>query len=226
MHLEYIHLQILSIVSSNQLSRVFQRRSNFDLGRLLEGTENLIKHLINRCQDDFSYFTSTLQPLRLPPALRDEAAAALMPPSRFKVRPRADFADGQDLLYVLLVAGNNIITLLRPRKHSIHPSDLHLLLNTLSSSSTLQSSEIWIPICFPKFNPAGFVHAYVSYILDDIGLIFVSADKEALEDLRSWKQVVMEVSREKDVVDDPETREEQIPRADPAVISGSSIPCR
>ena len=36
-HLEYIHLQILSVVSSTQLSRVFQRRSNFDLSRLLEG---------------------------------------------------------------------------------------------------------------------------------------------------------------------------------------------
>lgn len=37
MHLEYIHLQILSVVSSAQLSGVFQRRSNFDLSRLLEG---------------------------------------------------------------------------------------------------------------------------------------------------------------------------------------------
>lgn len=36
-HLDYIHLHILSVVTSTQLSRAFQRRSNFDLTRLLEG---------------------------------------------------------------------------------------------------------------------------------------------------------------------------------------------
>lgn len=37
MHLEYIYLQILSVVTATQISRAFQRRSNFDLSRLLEG---------------------------------------------------------------------------------------------------------------------------------------------------------------------------------------------
>ncbi|KAK6903907.1 vacuolar fusion protein MON1 [Kwoniella mangroviensis CBS 8886] len=180
-HLEYIHLHILSVVSSTQLSRVFQRRSNFDLSRLLEGTETFLNKLIDRSQFDFSYLTSTLQPLRMNPATRDMAGAALMPPSKFN-----------DLLYVLLIADGRIVTLLRPRKHAVHPSDLHLLLNTLASSSTLRSSETWLPICFPKFNPAGFVHAYVSYVTEDVGLVFVSADREAFEDLRGWKSIVME----------------------------------
>ncbi|WVQ97911.1 hypothetical protein IAU59_005028 [Kwoniella sp. CBS 9459] len=179
-HLEYIHLHILSVVSSTQLSRVFQRRSNFDLSRLLEGTETFLNKLIERAQYDFSYLTSTLQPLRMNPAIRENAAAALMPPSKFK-----------DLLYVLLIAGGHIVTLLRPRKHSIHPSDLHLLLNTLASSPTLRASETWLPICFPKFNPAGFVHAYISYVMDDVGLVFVSADREAFEELRGWKEIVL-----------------------------------
>ncbi|WVQ69079.1 uncharacterized protein L199_007291 [Kwoniella botswanensis] len=180
-HLEYIHLHILSVVSSTQLSRVFQRRSNFDLSRLLEGTETFLNKLTDRSQFDFSYLTSTLQPLRMNPASRDMAGAALMPPSKFN-----------DLLYVLLIADGRIVTLLRPRKHAVHPSDLHLLLNTLASSSTLRSSETWLPICFPKFNPAGFVHAYISYVTEDVGLVFVSADREAFEDLRGWKSIVME----------------------------------
>jgi hypothetical protein len=36
-HLEYLHLQILSIVSAAQLKRIFERRGNFDLRRLLDG---------------------------------------------------------------------------------------------------------------------------------------------------------------------------------------------
>ncbi|ODN75472.1 hypothetical protein L202_06607 [Cryptococcus amylolentus CBS 6039] len=180
-HLEYIHLHILSVVTSTQLTRAFQRRSNFDLSKLLDGTSHFLTNLITAAQNDFTYLTSTLQPLRMPPAIRDTCAAALMPPSKFR-----------DLLYVLLIANNHIVTVLRPRKHSIHPSDLHLLLNTLASSSTLRSTETWFPMCFPKFNPAGFVHSYINFMTEDIGLVFVSADQEAFEDLQKWKDLVVE----------------------------------
>lgn len=72
-------------------------------------------------------------------------------------------------------------------------SDLHLLLNTLKTSEMLRTSESWLPLCFPKFNPAGFVHAYISYVMEDVGLVFVSADREAFEDLQGWKDIVLEV---------------------------------
>jgi hypothetical protein len=49
------------------------------------GTEPFLRNLIKRSQFDFTYLTSTLQPLRLAPAVRDTAAAALMPPSKFNV---------------------------------------------------------------------------------------------------------------------------------------------
>lgn len=40
-HLEYLHLQVLSIVTVSQLRRIFERRTNFDLGRLLGGERQL-----------------------------------------------------------------------------------------------------------------------------------------------------------------------------------------
>jgi hypothetical protein len=40
-HLEYLHLQVLSVVSVTQLRRIFERRTNFDLGRLLSGGREL-----------------------------------------------------------------------------------------------------------------------------------------------------------------------------------------
>lgn len=39
-HLEYLHLQVLSLVTAGQLKRIFERRGNFDLRRLLEGANN------------------------------------------------------------------------------------------------------------------------------------------------------------------------------------------
>ncbi|BEJ08510.1 hypothetical protein CcaverHIS641_0506040 [Cutaneotrichosporon cavernicola] len=179
--LEYINLQILSVVSAAQLARAFARRSNFDLSRLLVGSEKFLYSLVETCQDDLSFMTTTLQPLRMPPALRESAGNTLTPPAKFK-----------DLLYVLLIAGGRIVTLLRPRRHAVHPADMHLLFNTIATSPTLREVETWLPICLPKFNPQGFVHAYISFIREDVGLIFISADRDAFEPLCGWRELVVE----------------------------------
>ncbi|WVN88683.1 uncharacterized protein L203_103896 [Cryptococcus depauperatus CBS 7841] len=102
-HLDYIHQYVQSIIPPGQILKTLQQRSNSDLSRLLEGMF---------AQYDPNYLTSALQPLKMPSTIRNLAAAALMPPSKVK-----------SLLYILMVAEGHIITLLRPRKHTIHPSD-------------------------------------------------------------------------------------------------------
>ena len=66
----------------------------------------------------------------------------------------------------MLVAQGRVITLVRPKKHSIHPSDLHILINTVHSPSIINSAAAasWLPICLPKFNASAFVNAYVSFL--------------------------------------------------------------
>ncbi|KAG6854671.1 hypothetical protein C0991_003319 [Blastosporella zonata] len=157
-HLEYLHLQILSIVTAAQLQRIFERRTNFDLRRLLNGAEGFLSSLLDRLEFDLAMSTSSLQCLKLDPTLRKRAAEALVPSSKMK-----------DVLYIILVAEGRVITLIRPRKHSIHPADIHIILNTIHSPSILNSpaSSSWIPLCLPKFNPAGFVNAYISFLRRD-----------------------------------------------------------
>ncbi|KAG5648437.1 hypothetical protein DXG03_005011 [Asterophora parasitica] len=157
-HLEYLHIQILSIVTAAQLRRIFERRTNFDLRRLLDGTENLLSSLLDRLEFDLAMSTSSLQCLRLDSGTRKRAAEALLPSSKMK-----------DILYIILVAEAKVITLIRPRKHSIHPADIHIVMNTIHSPSILNSpaSSSWIPICLPKFNPSGFVNAYISFLHRD-----------------------------------------------------------
>jgi hypothetical protein len=48
----------------------------------------------------------------------------------------------------------------------IRRTDLHILMNTVHSPSVLNSSATasWLPVCLPKFNPAGFVNAYVHFL--------------------------------------------------------------
>lgn len=74
----------------------------------------------------------------------------------------------------------------------------------LASSNSLRSTETWIPICFPKFNPAGFVHAYISYVTPNLGLVFISADRDAFEELRVWRATVVQVRPHYDSRDEPE----------------------
>jgi hypothetical protein len=192
--------------------------------KILPGTDNFSLSLLADMQTDFTYLTSTLQPLRMTAALRDAAASALVPPSKIKVSGRdrngrrntdqkMDIAL-QDLLYLLLVADGKIVTLLRPRRHSVHPSggstrnllaflqrtnplaalsDLLLVLNMLKTSAALRTQETWLPVCLPKFNPDGFVYTFISYVRPEIGLVFLSADREGFVELREWKEAVLTV---------------------------------
>ncbi|KAF8349271.1 trafficking protein Mon1-domain-containing protein [Amanita rubescens] len=154
-HLEYLHLQILSVVTAGQLRRIFERRTNFDLRRLLNGAESFLSSLLDRAELDLAMSTSALHCLKLEPPLRKRVAEALVPHSKIK-----------DMLYVMLIASGQVVALIRPRRHSIHPADVHIILNTVQSPSIFNSPApaSWIPICLPKYNPQCFVHAYISFL--------------------------------------------------------------
>ncbi|KAF7792599.1 hypothetical protein EIP86_003695 [Pleurotus ostreatoroseus] len=145
---------ILSIVSAEQLRRMFQRRNNFDLRRLLGGAEPLLFSLLDRLEFDLAMSTSSLHCLKLEPGLRKAIAESLVPTTKIK-----------DILYVVMIAQGRVITLVRPRKHSIHPSDLHILINTVHSPSIINASAAasFLPICLPKFNQQAFVNAYITF---------------------------------------------------------------
>ncbi|KAF9454805.1 DUF254-domain-containing protein [Macrolepiota fuliginosa MF-IS2] len=157
-HLEYLHLQILSIVTASQLRRIFERRTNFDLRRLLDGAESFLTSLLDELEFDLGISTSSLHCLKLELNLRKRIAETLVPTGKTK-----------EMLYVMLTVEGRVVTLIRPRKRSIHPADIHILLNTIKSPSisNSQASASWIPVCLPKFNPSGFVNAYISFLRDE-----------------------------------------------------------
>ncbi|KAF9534492.1 trafficking protein Mon1-domain-containing protein [Crepidotus variabilis] len=158
LHLEYLHLQILSIVSGAQLKKLFERRTNFDLRRLLNGAETFMNSLLIRLETDISMTLSSLHCLKVESNLRKRLAEAMIPSSKMK-----------DILYIILIANHRVVTLIRPRKHSIHPSDIHIIMNTIHSPSIFNSpaAASWIPVCLPKFNPSGFVNTYITFLRKD-----------------------------------------------------------
>lgn len=140
-------MQLLSVVSAEQLRRMFERRNNFDLRRLLSGryfdqpcfacqvfhtligAEPLFYALLDSLEWDLAMGTSSLHCLKLDPSLRRSIGEALVPTSKIKVRVASPTANipaymSKDVLYVILVAQGRVITLVRPKKHSIHPSGM------------------------------------------------------------------------------------------------------
>ncbi|KAI8975580.1 vacuolar fusion protein MON1 [Mycotypha africana] len=177
----FLHNQILSVLTNAQLTKIFEQRVNFDLRRLLGGTEVFLESLSDLFSKDHSFMLSGLQCLRLSKTVREQIGQVLAT-GRVK-----------NILYGMIVCKGQLVTLLRPKRHSLHPSDLHLLFNMLTGSTTFHhTAESWTPICLPKFNAKGFLHAYICYIEKDVSIVVISTDKNNFFEISDWKTKMVE----------------------------------
>jgi hypothetical protein len=205
-YLDHLHFLLLSVLTSTQLERILTKHTNFDLRRLLTGTTTLLHSHLERLPTSPGILTSSLQTMRLDPALRTRVAEALVPPSKLKTK---------DALYALLVVDGKVVTIARPRKHSIHPADLHVLLATIAAPSIKGTTASWLPICLPKFNASGFLHAYVSFIRSEggtpeenaeterrpsIALVLVSASGD-FDSVRAWSSYTVDQLESSSTID-------------------------
>jgi hypothetical protein len=120
----------------------------------------------------------------------------------------------KSLLYGLIVAGGRLVSVIRPRTHSLHPSDLQLIFNMLFEAGGVKAGggENWIPMCLPGFNNNGYLYMYVSFVdvhedeeepdnisstnprkEDLVAVLLISANKESFYDLRQMRASVIEV---------------------------------
>lgn len=95
------------------------------------------------------------------------------------------------MVFAILLANNQLITLVRMKKFYIHPTDLHLILNLVASSESFKTAESWTPICLPKFDSNGFMHGHVSYLAEDCQacLLLLTVDRDVFFTLSEAKQV-------------------------------------
>lgn len=86
-----------------------------------------------------------------------------------------------------------MITVVRPKRHSLYPPDLNLLFSMIYNSSSFHQEEHWIPICLPKFNSKGFLYAYIIFLSPEIALLLITADRDAFFDNQSARKAITEV---------------------------------
>ena len=80
---------------------------------------------------------------------------------------------------------------------SFSNADIHLIINLVDASTSFKTAVNWTPICLPRFNETGFLHAHVSFLPDDSPacLLLVSTDKEKFFALQECQEKILEVTQ-------------------------------
>ncbi|QLQ82099.1 hypothetical protein HG537_0G03540 [Torulaspora globosa] len=196
--LDFLHSYLLSSLSQRQLTRFFSRRENFDLRNFLEATdfENLDEICSLICERLYpDVLLGALQCLSLKKTHRAQIHEAMLQ----CLLKESDLPRGT-LLYGLIVAPDNkLCSVLRPRGHTLHTTDLNLLFCLIFHhfQNLQDQQEMWVPICFPKFNSSGFLYCYIKLLPNSTKagpetnsgkrpvLVLISAQKDAFFSLKT-----------------------------------------
>lgn len=200
LQLEAFYMQILSTLTFPSLTHLFSLRPSTDLKRPLQGTENLLSTLADSfTKGSPSTLLSALECLKIRKAHRQTINNALL---KTKV---------SSLLYGLVVAGGRLVSVVRPKKHSLHPGDLQLLFNMIFEAEGVKAGggESWIPVCLPGFNNSGYLYMYVSFLdlrdktsnapdedttkEESVAIILISTNKENFFELQEMRNSLVEV---------------------------------
>ncbi|OKL55693.1 Vacuolar fusion protein mon1 [Talaromyces atroroseus] len=195
LQLDALYMQILSTLTLPALNNLFSIKPSTDLKRPLQGTETLLSTLADSfTKGSPTTLLSALECLKLRKSHRQVINNLLL-------KNRAE-----KLLYGLVAAGGRLVSVIRPKKHSLHPGDLHLLFNMIFEAGGVKAGggESWIPVCLPGFNSSGYLYMYVSFldlndetgglVTDDdtlkdgsAAIVLISADKESFFQLQEMR---------------------------------------
>ncbi|XP_044307035.1 vacuolar fusion protein MON1 homolog A isoform X1 [Varanus komodoensis] len=178
----YIYYQMVSLLTWTQLNRIFQQKQNYDLRRLLAGSERITDNLLDLMARDPSFLMGAARCVPMAAGVRDAVSSCLQQ------------AKAKSLVFGILLSKNQLVSLVRKKEQFLHPIDLHLLFNLISSCSSFREGEAWTPICLPKFNSSGFFHAHISYLEQDVDLclLLISTDREDFFTMSNCKRKFQE----------------------------------
>ncbi|KAI9042487.1 guanine nucleotide exchange factor MON1 [Aspergillus affinis] len=199
LQLEALYMQILSTLTLPSLTHLFSVRPSTDLKRPLQGSETLLATLADSfTKGSPSTLLSALECLKIRKSHRQTINNTLL---KTKVA---------GLLYGLVVAGGRLVSVVRPKKHSLHPGDLQLLFNMIFEAEAVKAGggESWIPVCLPGFNSSGYLYMYVSFLdlredagnladatttkEESVAIILISTNKESFFEMQEMRNNFVE----------------------------------
>uniref|UniRef100_A0A0R3RXN0 GRIP domain-containing protein n=1 Tax=Elaeophora elaphi TaxID=1147741 RepID=A0A0R3RXN0_9BILA len=171
---DLVYKQMLSIICRAQLVSIFETKGpNFDLRFMLQG------------MNDIAVFMRSIRIFPMAFADREQFTNAIV--------SAVNDAKVENVVYGLVLANRQLITIVRMKGITLNPCDLHLLINLIDCNPSLKNADNWIPICLPQFNDTGFLYAYVSFIWEGSSacLLLLSLERGAFETLRGVKETII-----------------------------------
>ncbi|KMZ56989.1 hypothetical protein ZOSMA_8G01360 [Zostera marina] len=178
--LELIYGQVLLILTKS-VNKCFEKNSKFDMTPLLGGTEDIFSSLIHAFGWNPATFLHAYTCLPLTYSSRQAVCSILQ-----------DVADS-GVLFSILMCKHKVISLEGAQKTSLHPDDMLLLSNFVLASESFRTSESFSPICLPRYNPMGFLYAYVHFIDIDTYLVLLTTNSDAFYHLKDCRKRIESV---------------------------------
>lgn len=178
-----VHAQIVSTLTRASVARIFAHKQNYDLRRLLTGSERTLDRLLDSVErDPGALLLGAVRCVPLARTLRDALGALL----------RRCTAPG--LALSLLAVGGRLVTAAQERtvltECRLDPADLQLLLDWVGAPA-FAAGEAWAPVCLPRFNPDGFFYAYVARLdAMPVCLLLLGTNPEAFHDMATCRRLV------------------------------------
>ncbi|CAF1168930.1 unnamed protein product [Adineta steineri] len=183
--LTYIYHQIISTLTLSRIKQKFIHQPNFDLRRWLSNAEKkLLNNIMDMYEHDLGMLMTSARCLILPAGTRNQIGHTI-----------AQTIRGQkDMIFAITLAHGYLVTIARLRNYHLHPSDLYLLINLVNSSDAFKGVESWVPVCLPRFDTSGCLHAHISYLDDscDVCLVLLTVNPEHFQILSNFKQTIYE----------------------------------
>ena len=167
LQLEYLYSQLVFRLTE-QVQQIFQQNTSFDLQSVLETDDGWIKSFLE--QTDLTLgnpapflLCGNLTICPISSHMREKISLAL--------EDVGNCTD--DTLFALFFVENMLLSLVQPEygPHLMRSTDLYLLLHFVRQQPEVRSSELWLPVCLPRFNSTGFLHCYTSCFDRESGLI-------------------------------------------------------
>ncbi|XP_076903350.1 vacuolar fusion protein MON1 homolog [Bidens hawaiensis] len=212
--LELLYGQMILILTRS-VDRCFEKNPKFDMTPLLGGTDAVFSSLIQSFSRNPATFLHAYTCLPLAYPTRQAAGAILQ-----------DVAD-TGVVFAILMCKDKVVSLVGLQKSSLHPDDMLLLANFVTSSESFRTSESFSPICLPRYNPMAFLYAYVHYFDADTYLILLTTSSQAFFHLKECRIRVETVLSKSNVLNEVQRSMsqgglciDQLP-VDPSARSGS-----
>ena len=194
--LEYVYFQIIALLTTG-INKIYETKAQFDLRGLLGGAEKFMDSLIHSMNFLPQFLLGSVSCLRISPLVRNNIGNLI----------KSSYT--KDLIFALLISNNQLIHLVRPKKHLLHPkgffsnleklftfltffflTDLHIIFNFVNNSISFKSSESWTPLCLPHFNDKGFLHCFICFFTPEICCLLISTKPEKFYEMREIKNQI------------------------------------